>query len=104
MLNPPPAGTGGAWFLARAELQKLLDLLLADGRKLIGPTVRDHAIVCDEIEDVTALPTGIGDEQAQGRYRLVKRHDQRVFGYVVGPTSWKRFTYPPRVKTTASRY
>ena len=31
------------------ELQTLLDLLQADGRKVIGPTVVDGAIVCEEI-------------------------------------------------------
>ena len=104
MLNPSGTVAGGAWFLARAELQRLLDLLREDGRKLIGPTVRDHAIVNDEIEDVDALPRGVGDEQAPGRYRLVRRTDERVFGYVVGPTSWKQYTYPSRVKTIQSRY
>jgi NAD(P)H-flavin reductase/NAD-dependent dihydropyrimidine dehydrogenase PreA subunit len=104
MLNPQPPATGGAWFLPRADLQSLLDVLRADGRRLIGPTVRDHAIVNDEIEDVAELPAGVGDEQGPGRYRLVKRGDRRVFGHVVGPTSWKQFTYPPRVRTTAARY
>ena len=85
----------------RAELQTLLDLLQADGRKVIGPTVVDGAIVCEEIRRVDELPKGVGDEQAPGKYRLTRRQDERVFSHVVGPTSRKRYTYPPRVPTSA---
>ncbi|MGA8053617.1 MAG: 4Fe-4S dicluster domain-containing protein [Burkholderiales bacterium] len=94
---------GGAWFLARGDLQQLFDALREDGRKLIGPTIADGAIVYDEIERVEALPQGWTDEQAPGRYRLVKRQDERLFAYVVGPTSWKRYTYPSRVPLGTAR-
>ena len=104
MLNPTPGALGGAWFLPRARLQDLLDLLREDGRRLIGPTVADGAIAYDEIDRVEDLPRGWGDEQAPGRYRLVRRGDERLFGYVVGPGSWKRFTYPPRVPMSVARY
>jgi sulfhydrogenase subunit beta (sulfur reductase) len=87
---------GTARFLPRPGLQALLDLLREDGRRLIGPTVADGAIVYDEIREVGDLPVGRGDEHRPGSYRLVDRGDERCFGYVVGPTSWKRFTFPPR--------
>jgi NAD(P)H-flavin reductase/formate hydrogenlyase subunit 6/NADH:ubiquinone oxidoreductase subunit I len=104
MLNAQTAATGGAWFLARADLQRLLDRLREDGRRVIGPTVRDGAIVCEEIADVGELPKGIGDDQSPGRYRLVQQAHERLFAHVVGPTSWKRYTYPPRVPQTKARY
>ena len=44
------------------------------------------------------LPIGWTDEQATGRYRLRRREDQALFGYTVGPHSWKRFFHPPAVK------
>jgi NAD(P)H-flavin reductase/NAD-dependent dihydropyrimidine dehydrogenase PreA subunit len=98
---PQPEGPG---FLARADLQVLLDLLREDGRTLIGPTVADATIVYDEISRVEDLPMGWGDDQAPGRYRLRKRTDERLFGYVVGPTAWKRWTFPSAVPlTSASR-
>ncbi len=99
----PIGAMGGAWFLPRAELQTLFDLLHADGRKVIGPTVAGGAIVCEEIASADLLPRGVGDEQAPGRYRLTRRQDERVFGHVVGPTSWKRYTYPPRVPMSRAR-
>jgi NAD(P)H-flavin reductase/formate hydrogenlyase subunit 6/NADH:ubiquinone oxidoreductase subunit I len=94
---------GGAWFLPRDQLQALLDGLRADGRTLVGPTVRDGAIVLDEIDDAAALPKGVGDRQAPGRYRLVERDDDFVFSHVAGPASWKRWTYPSRVATGHAR-
>jgi NAD(P)H-flavin reductase/Fe-S-cluster-containing hydrogenase component 2 len=106
MIHPPQAlpgangAIGGAFFLPRENLQDLLDLLREDGRRLIGPTVADGAIVYDEISTVAELPTGWRDEQAPGSYRLVQTGAQTTFGYVVGPTSWKRFTFPPVVPLT----
>ena len=46
------ATMGGAFFLPRANLQDLLDLLREDGRRIIGPTIADEAIVYDEITTV----------------------------------------------------
>ncbi len=39
---------------------------------------------------------GWTDEQEGGKYRIKKRGDQALFGYVVGPTSWKKFLHPPQ--------
>jgi NAD(P)H-flavin reductase/formate hydrogenlyase subunit 6/NADH:ubiquinone oxidoreductase subunit I len=82
--------------LARADLGRLFDALHADGYRVIGPTVRDHAIVYDEIEGPLDLPIGWTDEQAPGRYRLARRDDDAYFGYVVGPHSWKARLFPSR--------
>ena len=100
--GPRPAAEGLA-FLARSDLQLLLDLLRADGRTIIGPTLDGGAIVYDEIATVDDLPRGLGDEQAPGRYRVRDRGDDQLFGYVVGPTSWKRWTFPSLVPLTGSR-
>ncbi len=77
------------------RLDDLLALLRADGWKLVGPRVRDGAIVYDEISSAADLPVGWTDEQAPGVYRIRKRDDSAAFGYVVGPHSWKRFLFPP---------
>ena len=63
--------------------------------RCIGPTVRDDAIVYDEIEAIDDLPRGWTDEQDGGHYRLKRRDDDALFGYAVGPHSWKRFLHPP---------
>jgi len=90
-------------FLARADLGALIDALHSTGRTVIGPTVEDGAIVYAEIASVADLPVGWRDEQAPGRYRLARDRDERAFGYAVGPTSWKRYTFPPRVPVGRAR-
>jgi sulfhydrogenase subunit beta (sulfur reductase) len=76
--------------LTRDGLAALIDELRRDGRDVIGPTVRDGAIVYASIRGVSDLPEGVGDEQAPGRYRLRRRDDAALFGYAVGPRSYKR--------------
>ena len=68
------------------------------GYQTLGPTVRDHAIVYDEIASSDELPAGIGDAQEPGTYRLKQRNDGAFFGYTVSPFSWKLFLDPPRQK------
>lgn len=79
-------------------LQALLDALRQSGRRIVGPTVADGAIIYDEIEGVNDLPQGFGDEQAPGRYALTRRDDAAMFGYAVGPQSWKKFLHPPTLR------
>jgi ferredoxin len=81
----------------RAGLDGLLVALVATGRRLIGPTVRDGAVVLDEIAGVGDLPQGWGDEQDGGVYRLRRRDDAMLFGWAVGAHSWKAYLFPPRV-------
>ena len=81
----------------RRHWARCIAALRAAGRTIIGPTIREGAIVYDEIESAAMLPAGWRDEQSAGRYRLTERGDDRLFGYTVGPTSWKRFTFPPEL-------
>jgi sulfhydrogenase subunit beta (sulfur reductase) len=76
-------------------LRALLDALAGRGYRVVGPTVRDQAIVYDDITSPADLPEGWTDDQDGGRYRLVRRGDDALFGYAVGPHSWKRFLHPP---------
>ncbi|MEO8626345.1 MAG: 4Fe-4S dicluster domain-containing protein, partial [Candidatus Limnocylindrales bacterium] len=89
------------YFLPRQELAALLERLHGDGRAVIGPTVRDGAIMLDSIDSVDQLPQGWGVDDAPGRARLVQREDVRLFDQPPGPSSWKRWTYPPRVTAFA---
>lgn len=81
--------------LERENFQQLLDVLAADGYRIVGPTIRDGAIVYDEVRSTADLPVGWTDEQEAGTYRLKRRSDEALFGYVAGPHSWKKFLYPP---------
>jgi ferredoxin len=80
------------------EISALLDVILESGYRLLGPTVKDGAIVYDEISSAARLPAGVGQEQANGRYRLRERGDGALFGYTVGPHAWKRFLFPPSLR------
>jgi Fe-S-cluster-containing hydrogenase component 2 len=84
--------------LERQHLQQLLDVLSKRGYRILGPTVRDQAIVYDEVRSLEDLPAGWTDEQNAGTYRLKKRADNALFGYVVGPHSWKKFLLQPDVR------
>jgi ferredoxin len=78
----------------RKDVQALFDALARRRYRVIGPTVRDGAIVYAEIRSVDELPAGWTDEQNGGTYRLRRRTDQALFGYAVGPDSWKKFLFP----------
>jgi len=75
-------------------LVALLDLLRGDGWTVIGPTVQDGVIAQAEIQSLDELPRGVGDEQDGAHYRLRDRDDAALFGYVVGPQSWKSVLFP----------
>lgn len=77
-------------------LQALLDSLTTRGYTVLGPTVRDGAIVYDEIAGLNDLPAGWTDEQDAATYRLTRRDDSALFGYAVGPHSWKKYLFPPQ--------
>ena len=93
MTNSPTNGV-----LDRDGLSALVQLLSARGRTVIGPTVRDGAVVLDEIASADDLPFGWGTEVEAGRYRLVPRADGAVFAHTAGPQSWKTFLHPQREK------
>ena len=77
------------------DLQWIIGKLVSHGYRVIGPTVRDGAIVYDSIAHLDNLPVGWTDRQDAGQYRLEQRADAALFGYAVGPRSWKRFLHPP---------
>jgi sulfhydrogenase subunit beta (sulfur reductase) len=84
--------------LRREHFDQLLDALKKRGYQVIGPKVRDGAIIYDELNSAADLPMGWTDEQDGGTYRLRRRDDAALFGYVVGPHSWKQFLHPPAVR------
>jgi ferredoxin len=82
------------FWLPRADLDRLIRLLSEDGYEVVGPKVDQSAIVYDRIESAADLPEGWTDRQNPGEYRLERRDDKRLFGYVVGPHSWKKYLFP----------
>ncbi|PWB83393.1 MAG: sulfite reductase subunit A, partial [Methylocystaceae bacterium] len=84
-------------------LQALLDALRRRGYRVVGPTLRDEAVVYDDVATLADLPRGWTDEQDGGHYRLVRRDDDALFGYGVGPHSWKKFLHPPTLRLWRAR-
>lgn len=89
--------------VAPAALDDLIAALRRRGFRVLGPSLRDGAIVYDDLESASRLPIGWTDRQEAGRYRLERRDDEARFGYAVGPHSWKRFLFPPRVRLWRAR-
>jgi len=81
-----------------AHLDHLFQALTKKGYAVVGPTVREGAIVYDRVNSAAELPAGWTDEQNGGTYRLKRRGDNALFGYAVGPHSWKKFLHPPEQK------
>ncbi len=97
MVSQTAVPEGQTYFLARADLDLLIGALRADDRELIGPQVRDGAVMLGEVRSVDDLPKGVGALNSPGNARLLERDDDRLFDQPPGPSSWKRWTFPPRV-------
>jgi ferredoxin len=77
--------------LPRARFGELFEVLVKLGYRVVGPRLADGVIGYAELRGVEELPAGFTDEQAPGRYRAVRRPDQMLFGYAVGPRSFRDF-------------
>ncbi len=87
----------GHWVsIRKPDLQGLIERLLYLGYRVVGPQVRDGAVVFDDLDDVRQLPIGVLDVQDGGTYRLREDPQAGYFDFVVGPHSLKNFLFPPR--------
>ncbi len=82
----------------KSQLQTLIDLLQQLGYTVVGPTIRDGAIIYDTIASLNDLPQGVVDEQGPGTYRLREGKPGAYFQYTVGPQAWKKFLHPPQLQ------
>ena len=98
MTKTPVLEMGDRVCVERQHFQHVFNSLQARGYQVVGPTVREQAIVYDSLASVDELPVGYTDEQDGGSYRLKRRHDGALFGYNVGPHSWKKFLHPPIIR------
>ena len=64
-------------FVDRPEIGKLIEVLAGLGYEVIGPVVRDGAIIYDHIDGLKDL-AGWTDEQEAGQYRLKRRDDDAL--------------------------
>lgn len=82
--------------ISTQAFEALIPLLNDLGYRVVGPTVREGAIVWGELDDAADLPIGWTDVQEAGRYRLERRNDDAYFGFTVGPRTLKSYLFPPR--------
>ncbi len=96
--------THGGSMLTLPQLAQLIAGLQSRGYQVVGPAARDGAIIYDVVEKLEDLPVGWTDEQDAGHYQLRRRNDEALFGYAVGPQSWKKYLHPAEVRLmTAER-
>jgi ferredoxin len=93
-----PAVSARSAVLTVQGVEALLTHLQGSGYRVVGPRVREQAIVYDDIATITDLPRGWTDEQDGSHYRLRRREDDALFGYAVGPQSWKKYLHPPLLR------
>jgi sulfhydrogenase subunit beta (sulfur reductase) len=89
--------------IAPDALDRLVGALRDRGFRVLGPVVSNGAVVYEDLESARDLPIGWTDRQDGGTYRLERRDDEARFGYAVGPHSWKRFLFPPRITLWRAR-
>ncbi len=80
------------------QFDQMLLLLQNEGYKVLGPKIQNDVIILDTLTSSKDLPIGWMDEQSPGHYRLKKREDGALFGYNLGPHSWKQFLFPAKEK------
>lgn len=85
-----------AALLTARGLHDLVGALVQRGYRVIGPTLRDNAVVLAELTTADELPRGWGVDVGPGHYRVRARGDTAAFGHSAGPQSWKEFLHPPR--------
>jgi sulfhydrogenase subunit beta (sulfur reductase) len=83
-------------FLPREKLQDLIDIIVAEGYRCMGPQVKDGAIVYDDLAYVEQLPSGIRDIQIPGGYRMESMEDKRFFAWANGPQALKPLVFAPK--------
>jgi hypothetical protein len=66
------------------DLAPLVAQLRAQGYRVIGPTMRDGAVVLADLDSAAQLPYRWGVETAPGLYRLRRRTDDAAFGHAAG--------------------
>jgi ferredoxin len=80
--------------LSPSRVGLLIQALIRKGYDVIGPTIRDGAILYDYVSSEKDLPIGWTDEQQGGKYQMKRRSDGALFGYTLGPHAWKKFLFP----------
>ncbi|WP_225753857.1 4Fe-4S dicluster domain-containing protein [Actinotalea sp. Marseille-Q4924] len=75
-------------------LQGLIEALASRGYTVMGPNVRDGAVVLAPVSSVGDLPRGVRDGQDAAHYRLEPRDDDAFFGHAAAVQGAKPVFFP----------
>lgn len=102
-MHRSPTAAARKFTIERGDLDQLFEALRTRGYTVMGPVVRDGALVWDEASSAADLPAGWTDEQEPGRYRLRRTDGPALFDWTVGPTSPKTSLHPAAVTLLRAR-
>lgn len=102
-MNPASTPATSRFVLSPAGLTELISVLGGEGYEVLGPVVRDGAILIEPVTTSSDLPQGWGDDQDGGHYRLSERGDGAYFGFAAPAGTWKRYLFPPTSVLVRSR-
>ena len=89
-------GTAATHFLPRKTFDPLFEALFKQQFEVIGPTVKDGAIIYAPLHRPDQMPLGLHQHLAPGSYRLTQSSDQRYFAWANGPQALKPWLFAPR--------
>jgi len=92
-----PLHEAGSFVLTRDGLKDLFAVLETQGYTTVGPTLRDGAVILDELDGPDDLPWGWTDDQEAAVYR-VEQDGKAGFHFTQGPQSFKKYLYPPQAR------
>jgi len=82
--------------IKKGDLDHLIARLDQMGYEVVGPQVRDNAIIHGSIKSISELPVGYRSHQESSVYKLQQTNQNDYFGVHTGPQSWKQFFFPPK--------
>ncbi len=85
-----------AQYLPRDELHQLFDLLTRQGYDILGPQIKEGAILFRPLTSPDQLPKGVEQIQTPGHYRLESTGGLRQFSWANGPQALKPLIFKPR--------
>lgn len=82
-------------FISKASFYLLQDVLVSSGYSVVGPKVKDNAVVFEELNSFDDLPWGWQEEVSPGSYKLQKNAGARGFAWNTGPQGIKPWLFKP---------
>ncbi len=82
-------------FLPRPQLQRLFEALTGLGYRIVGPSVRDGALIYEEITSASELPWGVVARRDAGSFRLEAGAGERCFAWANGPQALDPLVFAP---------